>query len=555
MRFSQLRTRTKIFGAFAIVSLAMVLISMLALWRLAAADAATSELVNDKLARVQLSSELLGLVRLNGLRAVTIARSDSLELSDYLLAQLGQGERSSAALESRIAALPAPAGGRALVDAAAKRKAGYLKLRQQVFQLKDAGQTQQAEQIAGAGMVQAFDAWTAALEALLAAENGEAHAMAAASTQAFALSRNLLLVCGAVALLLACITGGLLARSIVAPLQRAVALAERVAQGDLSGAIVHDRGDELGRLFDALNGMTQGVSDTVGKVLDSARHIDHASAELAAGNRDLSVRTETQASSLNRTARAMAELADAVQQNHVNAHDANQQALAASRVAQQGAQAVAQMVERMAAIRATAARISDITTMIDSIAFQTNILALNAAVEAARAGVEGKGFAVVAAEVRNLAQHSAAAAREIKTLIGTSGKEVAAGTDIANAAGGTMRQMLERVGQVADRLQAIDAASSEQAAGIAHMRHVIAEMDEATQSNAAMVGQAAAAADIMRTQAAELTGVVATFRVRADQAQAQAQAIAPRSPPAPAPGRRAGLRHARSLPIAGPAHP
>jgi methyl-accepting chemotaxis protein len=260
--------------------------------------------------------------------------------------------------------------------------------------------------------------------------------------------------------------------------------------------------------------MTDGVSRTVVKVLDSATRIDGASAELAAGNRDLSHRTEHQAASLHRTVQAMVELTEAVQQNHVNASDANQAALAASGVAQQGATAVAHMVERMETIGTMAARISDITTMIDGIAFQTNILALNAAVEAARAGAEGRGFAVVAAEVRNLAQHSASAAKEIKALIGESTVAIEAGTGIATAAGDTMREILGQVRLVADLLHAIDAASAEQAEGISQVRGVIAQMDEATQQNAAMVEQAAAAAETMRTEAEALTDVVSTFRVR-----------------------------------------
>jgi len=536
MQFDKFQTRTKILGAFAVVAFAIVIISVVALWRMGAADATTGELVNHRLARVQLTSELLGAVRLNGVRAITIARSDSLELSDYFQAQLDQGEKNIAALENRLNALPAVAAERAQLAAAARARSAYLGVRKQVFQLKDLGKTQEAEQLAGAALATQFDAWTGALDALLAAQTREARALAAASAQAFSFSRALLVGVGAVGLLVGCATGWLLARSIVAPLRQAVALAERVAHGDLSRTIAHARGDEIGRLFDALNGMTDGVSATVAKVQGSATCIDDASEELAAGNRDLARRTETQAASLHRTVQSMAELTEAVQQNHVNASDANVAALAASRAAREGAGAVSQVVERMESIRQSAARIGDITTMIDGIAFQTNILALNAAVEAARAGAEGRGFAVVAAEVRNLAQHSAAAAKEIKTLIGASTEVIEAGTGIARDAGGTMREVLGTVERVAQLLQAIDAASAEQAQGIHQVRGVIAEMDEATQQNAAMVRQAAAAAETMRTQAHHLTEVVATFRTRDDAT----------SLPAPAPGQPAGLPHARS---------
>ena len=517
MRLSQIQTRTKILGAFAVVSLAIVIISIVALWRMQAADAITNDLVNDKLARQQLTAELQGIARLNGVRAVAIARSDSLEAADYFQAQLTQGDKHAAALEVKLAALPSVPSEHALIDAAAQRKTAYLKIRAQVFQAKDLGKTQEVEQMTAGDLATTFDAYSRALDGLLAWQTREAHVLAATSAHAFALSRVLLPAFGAAALLVGCAAGWLLTRSIVTPLQDAVELAERVAEGDLSATIDHARGDEIGRLFDALNHMTGGVSATVVKVLDSARTIDDASAEIAAGNRDLSHRTEEQARNLHATVQAMSELTDAVEQNHVNAHDANALALAASSVAQQGAGAVGQMVERMETIRQSAARIGDITAMIDGIAFQTNILALNAAVEAARAGAEGRGFAVVAAEVRSLAQHSAAAAKEIKQLIGESTGAIESGAGIASAAGGTMREILARVREVADLLHAIDGASSEQAAGIAQVRRVIADMDEATQQNAAMVEQAAAAAATLRAQAEALTDVVSTFRVQGDE--------------------------------------
>ena len=531
-------TATKILGAFAVVSCAIVLIVAGALWRLQAADATTSDLVDNKLARQQLASELLGLVRLNGMRTVAIARSDSLEAGDYFLAQLAKGDKEAAALEARIRALPAGPDERMLLEQAGKDKAVYLAVRQHLFQAKDLGKTQEVEQMTAGALTRHFDAYAAALDKLLAAQTKQARAMARESAKAFVLSRALLLAFGGVALLVGGITGWLLTRSIVAPLREAVTLAERVAEGDLSATIAHARGDEIGRLFDALNHMTGGVSATVVRVLDSARLIDDASADIAAGNRDLSRRTERQAGSLHATVRSMVELTEAVRQNHVNAHDANELALAASSVARDGAGAVEQMVARMATIRQSAARIGDITAMIDGIAFQTNILALNAAVEAARAGAEGRGFAVVANEVRSLAQHSAAAAKDIKALIAESTGAIESGAGIAGAAGVTMREILDRVQKVADLLAAIDASSAEQAAGIAQVRTVIDEMDGATRQNAAMVDRAAGAADTMRAQAERLTGVVATFKVRGP---AQVRAAEPVRDAGRAPAGRASL--------------
>jgi len=521
MTLSRIQTGTKILGAFAVVSLAIVIVSIVALWRMQAADATTRDLVDNKLARQQLTSELLGVVRLNGVRAVSIARSDSLEVGDYFQAQLNSGEKSAAQIEARLAKLPASADERILLERVGQHRQAYLKVRQQVFQAKEFGKTQEVEQLTGNALARTFDAWSGTLEALLARQTREAHALAEASSAAFAFSRSLLLGLGLLALATGCVTGALLTRSIVRPLQAAVDLAECVAGGDLSRVIAHRRVDEIGRLFDALNHMTDGVSNTVAKVLASARSIDDASGELAIGNRDLARRSEQQAHSLHRTVGAMAELTEAVQRNHAHAHDANALALTASTVAREGAGAVAQVVERMDTIRASAARIGDITALIDGIAFQTNILALNAAVEAARAGAEGRGFAVVAAEVRNLAQHSASAAREIKALVQETVGTIEAGTAIAGAAGSTMQHILERVERVAGLLQAINTASAGQASGIAQVRAVIAELDGATGQDAALVGRAAAAAENMRGQAAQLNGVVATFRIRDTQEESQ----------------------------------
>jgi methyl-accepting chemotaxis protein len=514
MRLAHLQTGTRILAAFAIVALAIVLTCGVALWRMQAADAATRDLVDNKLARARFTSELLGLARLNGVRTLAIARSDSLELGDYFQAELVQGERSAAAIDKKLGALPAGEGEAILAAQAAQRKAAYLSVRKQVFQLKEFGKTQEVEQMAAKELANTFNAYTGALDALLAHQTQQAHAMADASAAGFVFSRLLLLAFGGAALLAGCGAAWLLTRSIVLPLRDAVGLAERVAGGDLSSVIAHRRGDEIGRLFDALNHMTEGVSATVARVLDSAGQIDGASAGLAAGNRDLARRTGQQAAGLHATVATMAGLLDAVRQNHANAHDASELALAASGVAREGAGAVAQMVARMDSIRQSAARIGDITAMIDGIAFQTNLLALNAAVEAARAGAEGRGFAVVANEVRSLAQHSASAARDIKTLVGETTGVIEAGSGIAGAAGATMRQILERVGQVSGLLQAIDRASAEQASGIEQVRRVIADMDEATQQNAAVVGQAAEAAETMRDQAEQLTEVVGTFRLR-----------------------------------------
>ncbi|OON63768.1 methyl-accepting chemotaxis protein [Massilia sp. KIM] len=514
MRLAQLNTGTKILASFGIVALVIILISAVALWRMEAADRLTSDLVDDKLAKQQLVSDLLGIERLNGSRTVSIARSDSLELADYFQAQLAEGGKAAAAIEAKLGKLPATEQERALLQAAAKHKAALAATQAELFKAKEFGQTQVVEQLVSGRWEQGYKAQVAALEALLRHESGEAHRLADESATASAFSKSLLAVLCLGALAVGGALAFVLTRNIVGPLQQAAGLAEQVARGDLRPVIRHARGDEIGRLFDALNGMTQGVSSTVSQVLQGAQAIDSASSEIADGNQDLSQRTERQATALRQTVGAMEELNEAISRNNASARQANTLAQSASGVAIEGAQAVEQLVARMGAIKASAERIVDITGMIDSIAFQTNILALNAAVEAARAGSEGRGFAVVAAEVRNLAQHSAGAAKEIKKLIGESAGEIEAGTGMAEQAGATMRAVLEHVHQVAAILGTIHEASTGQASGVEQVTRAIAEMDLSTQQNAAMVEEAAAAAASMRQQAAELSALVGTFKLR-----------------------------------------
>jgi methyl-accepting chemotaxis protein len=517
MQLAKLTTFTKLIGAFGIISLVMVLMTAVALWRMHAADGITADLVGDKLAKQQLTSDLLGIERLNGSRTISIARSDSLELADYFLAQLADGKKGAAAIEAKLGKLPVSDKERALLHAAAATRSALAAVQDDLFRAKDLGQTQLVESTVTGKWEPAHKARIGALERLLAFETLEAHRLADESALASRFSKALLLALGGAALAVGAALAWLLTRNLVLPLQQAAKLAEQVAHGDLRPFIAHRRSDEIGRLFDALNGMTHGVASTVSQVMHGAQAIDSASGEIADGNQDLSERTERQADALRQTVAAMGELSQAIASNNVNARQANALAQTASGVATQGAQAVEQLVARMGAIKASAARIVDITGMIDSIAFQTNILALNAAVEAARAGSEGRGFAVVASEVRNLAQHSAGAAREIKKLINESAGEIELGTGMAESAGSTMRAMLQHVVEVAGILGQIHTASAGQAEGVNQVSRAIAEIDLSTQQNAAMVEEAAAAAASMRQQAAALSALVATFKLRADQ--------------------------------------
>jgi methyl-accepting chemotaxis protein len=314
-----------------------------------------------------------------------------------------------------------------------------------------------------------------------------------------------------------------IARSITRPMHHAIKIAQAVAAGDLTTRINVENKNETGQLMQALKDMNASLLKTVQQVRSGTDTIAAASSQIAAGNLDLSSRTERQASSLEETASSMEELTSTVRQNADNARQANQLAQSASEVALKGGEVVAQVVETMGSINNSSNKIVDIIGVIDGIAFQTNILALNAAVEAARAGEQGRGFAVVATEVRSLAQRSAAAAKEIKTLIGDSVDKVDAGSQLVEQAGSTMEQIVASIARVTDIMGEITAASSEQSAGIEQVNRAITEMDDVTQQNAALVEQAAAAAESMRDQASTLAQMVSVFKLDGMQDAAAAQ--------------------------------
>ena len=331
-------------------------------------------------------------------------------------------------------------------------------------------------------------------------------------------------------------------KSVVYPLEKAITIARRVADGDLTSVVVVESKDETGMLLQSLSDMNESLKKIVGEVRSSTDSISTASQQIASGNADLSQRTEEQASSLEETASSMEELTSTVMQNAENAKQANHLAAGASEVAVKGGSVIGKVVTTMSSINDSSKKIVDIISVIDGIAFQTNILALNAAVEAARAGEQGRGFAVVAAEVRTLAQRSAAAAKEIKQLIGDSVHEVESGTKLVDEAGKTMERIVASVKQVTDIMKEIAAASQEQSSGIEEVNQAITQMDQVTQQNAALVEEASAAAESMQAQAQQLVQAVAVFKlVEGAQRPVEAasdersEASRPRAVAAPAP--------------------
>jgi len=353
----------------------------------------------------------------------------------------------------------------------------------------------------------------AQLRLLVEIQLKEAKAQHSLSAQSFQQTKVLFGIVVVVAIALGCGMGVWIVRSITAPLRQAVTVARKVANGDLSLQIEQRGPEETSLLLGALKDMQDGLVSVVSTVHSGSEGLATASSEIAQGNQDLSDRTEQQASALQQTAASMQALNDAVSQNADSARQANQLALSASSVAVRGGAVVGQVVETMKGINESSRRIADIISVIDGIAFQTNILALNAAVEAARAGEQGRGFAVVASEVRSLAGRSAEAAKEIKGLIGASVQRVEQGSALVDQAGATMSEVVSSIQQVADIMGKISAASGEQSAGVQQVDAAIHHMDQVTQQNAALVEQMAAAAGSLKHLADDQVRAVSVFKL------------------------------------------
>ena len=392
----------------------------------------------------------------------------------------------------------------------------YLSFQPELIKLSRAQKPAEAQALMNGEARKVFDAASAALTKLVDLSQASADKASKEGDALYATGKAASLGALALMILIGGFTGWALSRSISRDVNQAKNAAERVAAGDLTINIQSDGTDETAQLLQALQSMKDSLANVVGKVREGSEGVATASAQIAQGNNDLSQRTEEQASALEETAASMEQLSATVKQNADSAKQANQLAQSASTVAVKGGEVVAKVVETMKGINDSSKKIADIISVIDGIAFQTNILALNAAVEAARAGEQGRGFAVVASEVRSLAGRSADAAKEIKGLINASVERVEQGTVLVDQAGATMTEVVGSIRRVTDLMGEISAASTEQSQGVAQIGEAIQQMDQVTQQNAALVEEMAAAASSLKSQAEDLVGTVAVFKVGGD---------------------------------------
>jgi len=519
---------------FALVLGLTLVIAAAAVWRLNTIADATRAMMAVPLAKERMMEEwhmqTFAAVR----RTAAIVKSSDPSLVEFFKADGVKTASRSTELQKQIEALVDGDEERALFGRIGELRKAYTSSKQRAIKAKAAGDTAEAERILNQEYVPTSEAYEGKQAELVKMQQNRIDTIAREIDNASRHSARMIMIVAGVAVLFGAGCAWVLANAIVRPIRQAVDLAEKVAAGDLTQHIDASGTCETGALLRALRNMNDSLVAIVAQVRSGTDTIATASAEISAGNMDLSSRTEQQAGSLGTTASTVEELTGTVRQNADNARQASQLSIAASEIATQGGAVVDQVVQTMGAINDSSKKIVDIISVIDGIAFQTNILALNAAVEAARAGEQGRGFAVVAGEVRTLAQRSAAAAKEIKALIVDSVNKVEDGTKLVDQAGMTMSEVVDSIRKVSDIVAEIASASGEQSTGIEQVNHAIADMDSSTQHNAALVEESAAAATALRDQADKLAEVVSLFHLDANTMTAPKAAPSPAPAPAPA---------------------
>jgi len=528
---------------FALVLIMSMVSILIGLARLSSVAQATRDMVASPIQTERLVNDWSRNISTGVTRTTAIAKSADPGLASYFVEEAAASSKASGALQKSIEALMRSDEEKSLFAAIGEQRKIYISTRDEIYALKKADKAEEANQILEQKFIPASRLFVTKIDTLVKQQREEIDSVAKDIEANYQSSRALMIALGTVSLLLSVVCAWLISGSITRPLVKATSVARQVAEGDLTAQVDNRSTDEVGQLLNSLQDMQTSLVRVVTNVRSGSESVATASAEIAQGNDDLSARTESQASALEETAASMEELSSTVRQNADNARQANQLAMSASTVAIQGGEVVNQVVQTMKGINDSSRKISDIISVIDGIAFQTNILALNAAVEAARAGEQGRGFAVVASEVRSLAGRSADAAKEIKNLINASVERVAQGSAQVDQAGVTMTEVVSAIRRVTDIMGEISAASSEQSLGVAQVGEAVTQMDQATQQNAALVEEMAAAANSLRTQSHELVQVVSIFKLGGGAAQQASVAMA-------APYRTAVPRQAASKAIA-----
>ncbi len=512
---STMKIGTRLLAGFLSVLFFLVAIAAIGTWRMQQVDGAVGDMVDNVMQKERLFSTWASDTAVNGARTVTVAESNDAARQEQLKAKIKETSAEISAIQKRLEDFEKNAEETTLINQIGEKRKVYIAARDAVFKEKSTD-PDNAQKLMHDKLEPALDDYVASIRKLSEYQTKAIEQAAGTAKNQIRNTSILLPVLGAVSVVIGLALALMITRSIRRQLggepSYTVAVMRDIANGDLTLQI--DTADAAhDSLIQAVKAMRDSLSNIVGEVRNGTEAIAIASNEIASGNMDLSARTEHQASSLEQTASSMEQLTSTVKQNAEHAADANRLAGEASTLAAEGGAVVAQVVSTMSSINESSKRIVDIISVIDSIAFQTNILALNAAVEAARAGEQGRGFAVVAAEVRNLAQRSAGAAREIKSLIDDSVNRVATGSQLVDRAGTTMEQVVASVRRVDDIIANIASASREQTSGIEQVNAAIRAMDDVTQQNAALVEQSAAAAQSMQDQAANLRQVVGVFKL------------------------------------------
>ncbi|MYM72918.1 HAMP domain-containing protein [Duganella sp. FT134W] len=525
---NNLKIGTRLGFGFSLILSLLVAMTSIGILRLSSASDKTDEMINVKIRDERLTAEWGKIIEVNAARTTGAFMVRDPADQKKLEALMAESSGRATQIQDQIGSTIDDDRLKPLYKQVLDTRKAYTDFRKAVFAAKNAGDLEKATKIYEGEMTQSRIQYLGALKNFVDKQAALLDESAAEIQQQYRSGRALLIMLGLAAIVMGVVAAWWITRTITQPINAALKVAETVSSGDLTSDIQVNSSDETGQLMHALKTMNTNLVNIVGQVRNGTDLIATASTEIAAGNQDLSSRTEEQASSLEETASSMEELTSTVRFNAENARQANELAINASEIASRGGSVVGEVVSTMGSINDSSRKIVDIISVIDGIAFQTNILALNAAVEAARAGEQGRGFAVVASEVRNLAQRSASAAKDIKSLIDDSVQKVQIGSELVDKAGQTMEEIVQSISRVTQIMTQISNASEEQSIGIAQVNDAITQMDQVTQQNAALVEEAAAAAESMQEQSAKLADVVSVFKL--DASYAPSAPALPRAP-------------------------